>query len=241
MYLIRRNVLILIFASFFVTMMCYALWERGHPTSYHHRFFGTATNVFDSQESNNFAMVTVISTADYVGGALLLLHTWNKYTPPELGIQTHALVVATNIPSHALRAMEELGWILHNVTALSKTRRTDGKNTRVSINFTKLKLWAAEANLTSFKQLLYLDSDALIVAPMHPLLDPKYLPLAAVMSSKKRWNSGVFTFQSSNKVHRFFLARADSLQTFTNLLNLFYSDNYFIKTGGDQDLVISVL
>lgn len=157
-------------------------------------------------ESHHFAMVTMIATPDYVAGALLLLDTWKKFTPKSLGIETHALIVAENIPHYAREALEEMGWVLHSVEPLSKLRRSEGIQQRIPVTFTKLRLWSAEAGLTGFRQLLFIDSDAMLVGPIHELaIEEQYLPLAAVMSSRTRWNSGVFTFNASNQVNLFHL------------------------------------
>lgn len=159
------------------------------------------TDLWDIEEettvSRRTALVTMVSSADYVAGALLLLYTWNKYTPKHLNISTHALVVPENIPQNALQTLECMGWILHNVSAVTKKSQ---KKQRVAINFTKLKLWSAETNLTEFDQLLYIDSDAMLIGPMYKLFNKKYLPFSAVMSTNKFFNTGVFTYKADNKV-----------------------------------------
>ena len=189
-------------------------------------------------ERHNFAMVTMIATPDYVAGALLLLDTWKKFTPKSLGIETHALIVAENIPHYARKALEEMGWVLHSVAPLSKLRRSEGIQQRIPVTFTKLKLWSAEAGLTGFRQLLYIDSDAMLVGPVHELaIEEQYLPLAAVMSAPTRWNSGVFSFNASNEVNLFPLMASSLLKTYTDLMRMYEKDNYFMKTGGEQDLV----
>eukprot|EP01105_Mastigella_eilhardi_P026054 TRINITY_DN7325_c0_g1_i1.p1 TRINITY_DN7325_c0_g1~~TRINITY_DN7325_c0_g1_i1.p1 ORF type:complete len:344 (-),score=111.33 TRINITY_DN7325_c0_g1_i1:22-1053(-) len=173
------------------------------------------------------ALATVVSTADFVVGAAVLLHSWRRHTPRDVrgSVDAHALVVADNVPQHALAALERVGWTLHRVSALKKLRKDSNENTRRNaINFTKMRLWSAETNLTQYDQVLYIDSDALMIGEMHSLLRRRYLPFSAILSASSRFNGGVFTYHPSN-------------ETFARLLDLFLSDKYPVRTGGDQDLL----
>ena len=147
------------------------------------------------------AFVTVVSTDGYVPGALVLLHTWHKFTTAEAKIDTIALVV-DSLTQRSQSLMREMGWILHPIRLLRKSGRKS--NSKLAINFTKLKLWSSEANLTQYDQILYIDSDAMLTGEMYSALDSQYLPFSAVPNtSNSDFNSGVFTYKPDDSVKFF--------------------------------------
>lgn len=223
-------VVVLVCASL---LSCFCFW--------HFSLFASKTNFADNNENEfdqrplrKMAFVTLVSSASYVPGALLLLHTWHKHTEPELKIDTIALVVPEKVPTYCRSILETVGWTLHNVTALSKVRKESQK--RLSINFTKLKLWSTEANLTAYDQVLYVDSDVIVLQAIHSALDEKYLPFAA--SPGPDFNSGMFTYKPDTQALLASITLHSHYKTFTELMHLFTTGNYTMKTGGEQDLVI---
>ena len=46
-----------------------------------------------------------------------------------------------------------------------------------------------------------------------------------------------FSFNASNKVNLFPLMASSLPKTYTDLMRMYEKDNYFMKTGGEQDLV----
>lgn len=172
--------------------------------------------------SRRLAFVTLVTSESYVPGAAVLLYTWRKHTPKELNIDTIALVLPNTLPEYCLQILQEVGWTLHNITALSKVRKEGQK--RLSINFTKLKLWSSETNFSSYDQVLFADSDIVIIQEIYQALEEQYSPFAASLVNTK-FNSGILSLKPDNQVC---LSVNHSMLTFTKrLIQTFCS--YFMK------------
>lgn len=163
----------------------------------------TTADKYPDYQNRRLAMVTVLSSQDYIPGALVLLNSWKKHTPTLLAIDTVSLVVKGKFVEADLQVLRDFGWIVHQIDIIKKNRKKDSE--LHSINFTKLRLWSKEANLTMYDQVLYFDCDTLVLGEMYQLLHTKYLPFSAVerlrfTSTVRVFNSGLMSLKSDENV-----------------------------------------
>eukprot|EP01105_Mastigella_eilhardi_P014876 TRINITY_DN3387_c0_g2_i2.p1 TRINITY_DN3387_c0_g2~~TRINITY_DN3387_c0_g2_i2.p1 ORF type:complete len:323 (-),score=83.56 TRINITY_DN3387_c0_g2_i2:311-1279(-) len=172
------------------------------------------------------ALTTVLLTPSYVPGAVVLAQSWRDATPPEVydGID-RVIFVSRLVPPEAVKLLQQFGWQTRDIPLLNKTRTHNKEQSHVSLNFSRLYMWGL---LADYDQVLLLDMDALVTGPMWKLLLPRYVPFVGFLSNLRGFNGGMFAFKPS-------------VEATNAMLQLFQSNKYTVRTGGDQDLLNAYL
>ena len=160
----------------------------------------TVVSGYWNNNSNPYAIFTMVSSADYVVGANVLLFSIKKFLPSHL--KTQVDFVALLIHEHAdndVVVARLRGWRIFYTHLIKPARDSDVPFYRFKEQFTKLVLW----NMTTFTRVLYMDCDTLAVGDVSPLLTLPTKPFAAVRdwehgSLQDHFNMGVCSLAPNN-------------------------------------------
>jgi hypothetical protein len=138
------------------------------------------------------AVVTMVTTLEYVIGANVLLHSLRKRNTKSKDTRYIALVLRGHYDVDRVVADLSPHWDVRYVQRISPPE-PDKVFSRFVDQFTKLHVW----NMEEFECIVYLDSDTLCVGDISPLFEAREAPFAAVLDYSdgnimSTFNMGVF-------------------------------------------------
>jgi hypothetical protein len=116
---------------------------------------GTSSFAPPSRNCNRRAVATMISSDNYVTGALVLL--WGIINYGQVGSSSLICIATESVSLPARKALVDAGWEVILVAAIESDSR-DVVEEKWRQQFTKLHLFS----LTNYSQILYLDSDTIV-------------------------------------------------------------------------------
>jgi hypothetical protein len=131
--------------------------DSGYKERPHSNFarIDSSAATFGAHAARRRAVATMISTDDYVTGALVLL--WGVVNHGDIGSARCICLVTEGVSSAARMQLEVAGWEIISVRAIESSS-ADIVEEKWRQQFTKLHLFS----LTNFTQILYLDSDIIV-------------------------------------------------------------------------------
>ncbi len=116
---------------------------------------GMSSTAPSSRSCNRRAVATMISTDNYVTGALVLL--WGIVNYGRVGSSSLICIVTESVSVPARKVLEDAGWEVVLVSTI-ESDSSDIVEEKWRQQFTKLHLFS----LTNYSQILYLDSDTIV-------------------------------------------------------------------------------
>lgn len=127
-------------------------------------------------------------------------------------------LVSDGVSDYAKRLLEADGWIVKPISLLSNPNQVRPK--RFWGVYTKLKIF----NLTSYKKVVYLDADTIVVKNIDDLF--KCGRFCANLKHSERLNSGVMVVEPSETLFKDMMSKVNSLYSYTGgdqgFLNSYY-------------------
>ncbi|KAF2287549.1 hypothetical protein GH714_001242 [Hevea brasiliensis] len=130
------------------------------------------------------------------------------------------VLVSDGVSDYAMKLLEADGWIVEKISLLANPNQVRPK--RFWGVYTKLKIF----NMTSYKKVLYLDADTIVIKSIEDLF--KCGKFCANLKHSERLNSGVMVVEPSQSVFNDMMNKVNTLHSYTGgdqgFLNSYYSD-----------------
>jgi lipopolysaccharide biosynthesis glycosyltransferase len=145
----------------------------------------TAAGTFSCLKSitKQYALVTLVSTEDYVEGANVLLYSVKKHLDSSLwaNIVSVAMVIAENNATiHIKRKL--IGWTVCTVPVIEPAKATDVPSKRFKQLFSKVHIF----DMVQFVRVVFLDSDTLVIGDISAL----FYQSNSIIAWAKDWENG---------------------------------------------------
>ncbi|KAF3452377.1 hypothetical protein FNV43_RR02810 [Rhamnella rubrinervis] len=129
------------------------------------------------------------------------------------------VLVSDGVSDYANKLLEADGWIVEKISLLANPNKVRPK--RFWGVYTKLKIF----NMTSYKKVVYLDADTIVVQSVEDLF--KCRKFCANLKHSERLNSGVMVVEPSQTVFNDMMSKVKTLSSYTGgdqgFLNSYYS------------------
>jgi len=170
------------------------------------------------------AFVTMVSTDNYLAGALTLFYSVRKTGSSEAFI---AMVTTDGLSRPTLQSLETAGMTVVAVNRMNKSDTSDMSEERWNDNYTKLRLWQL-----AFEKIVFLDSDMIVLQPLDHLFALKS-SFAAVPDAFHPCylNTGFMVLEPSNRTFAALAAlieEVSSEESEQTLVNHYWLDRYHV-------------
>jgi lipopolysaccharide biosynthesis glycosyltransferase len=170
------------------------------------------------------AFVTLVSTDNYLAGALTLFYSVRKTGSLEAFV---AMVTTDGLAPSTLQSLETAGMTVVAVGRLKKSDISDMSEERWNDNYTKLRLWQL-----GFEKIIFLDSDMIVLQPLDHLFALKS-SFAAVPDAFHPCylNTGFMVLEPSNRTFDALAAlieEVSSEESEQTLVNHYWLDRYHV-------------
>ena len=201
----------------------------------------------DAPAANRFAYVTLVTNADYAGGALALVRSIRL-----TGTQADIVVLHTGaVSADDLAPISALGARLVAADLLPTSDAFNDRHTRAKLhanapftkgrkpgfhtpldNFVKLRLW----QMTEYERCVFIDADALVLRNIDRLFAyPEFSAAPNVyetVADFHRLNSGVFVARPSDETFSDMMQKLDSPDAFWRRTDQTFLQDYFGEWHG---------
>eukprot|EP01135_Chromosphaera_perkinsii_P011458 Nk52_evm34s2402 gene=Nk52_evmTU34s2402 len=157
-------------------------------------------------QSSRYAHITLVTGDAYVPGALALYASFvsnRKFEDASYADFVCAITEKVSEESKAL--LKKIGFKVIKLDAIAPPpnfeSKARGKDLRLAGAYTKLSIWALE----EYEQMLFLDSDTIILHDTTHLFDAYPLAMMAAVRGEPLFNSGVMLFKPNVRLLRYML------------------------------------